>query len=685
MSIDKVNRIKYPNSEGVFKDFNPDLSDKYQQIFYSVSNQLFDKNPGLPRTEFINQQINIYNEMLIKDEKNIELIKLITIFSFLRDLLVQGWRIRKSKNNILMLAPPPIDDNKNKIFNRKKLQKERNIQLKIPSIIKFINRMERNKIFEGKEINITNLIGDKNVLISGIKELKNYDAAYGREKISKEVIKPYIQLVTNEKCKLTGYKLREIWRYFRYTWSIPYKSTPGRNQFYIVRDAAQPYHPIIGIFALGNAVLHLTKRDDYIGWTLEAIKGNLSKKSKLIEYEEIKSGDFNVRNKVQYSKSLETEEEYNERINVESKETLNLLTEFIESAIHEISIEGLINKNELKNPTEEVIEKLNNITSDLQKKQFNNKKSSKENVDWREESNSSLFKKKRSQELARLLEAKIVYLKTKEMYDSEKEIIHKLVKYKNGKYINIALQANRKRKIGSNVMEIIVCGSIPPYNEILGGKLVSMLACSPLVVKQYNDKYSHQVSEIASRMKGEEVVRDSRLAYLGTTSLYQSGSSQYNRIKIPAKSGKIEYKKLGETEGFGSVFFSEQTSRFISKMLEELEGGRKINNVFGEGTSPRMRLMRNGLAALGVSEEFTKHHTKRIVFGIELASNSLEFLQGKTDKLDYYMPLGDASAKTEEIIDFWKKRWFFKRIETVNIIERLNKFEKRSLKVSSFN
>nr|WP_251136951.1 Druantia anti-phage system protein DruA [Exiguobacterium sp. s193] len=545
--------------------------------------------------------------------------------------------------------------------------------------------MEKNKVFKGNEINITNLIGDKNTLISSINELKNYDITYEREKISKEAIKPYIQLVTNERCELTGYKLREIWRYFRYTWSIPYKSTPGRNQFYIVRDAAQSYHPIIGIFALGNSVLHLTKRDNYIGWTLESIKESLSKKTKIIEYEEIKSGDFNIRNKVQYSKSLETEEEYNIRINTESKEILSLLTDFIESAIREISIEGLIDQNELENPTKEVVEKLNNITIELQKKQFNNKRSPNEKLDWKKESNSSLFKKKRSQELSRLLEAKMVYLKTKDLSDSETEIINRLVKYKNGKYINIALQANRKRKIGSNVMEIIVCGAIPPYNEILGGKLVSMLACSPLVVKQYNDKYSHHVSEIASRMKGEEVVRDSRLAYLGTTSLYQSGSSQYNRIKIPTKSGRIEYKKLGETEGFGSVFFSNQTSSFISKMLEELEGGRKINNVFGEGTSPRMRLMRNGLAALGISEEFTKHHTKRIVFGIELASNSLEFLQGKTEKLDYYMSLEDASVKTEEIIDFWKKRWFLKRIETVDIINRLNKFEKRSLKVSLFN
>lgn len=52
---------------------------------------------------------------------------------------------------------------------------------------------------------------------------------------------------------------------------------PGRNLFYLVRDAAQECHPIIGIFALGNSVLNLTVRDDEIGWTVEAIAKKLKR------------------------------------------------------------------------------------------------------------------------------------------------------------------------------------------------------------------------------------------------------------------------------------------------------------------------------------------------------------------------------------------------------------------------
>ena len=62
-------------------------------------------------------------------------------------------------------------------------------------------------------------------------------------------------------------RLSDIWRYFRYTWSIPYKTMPGRNLYYLVRDRLQPCHPIIGIFALGNSVLNLTVRDDAVSYT----------------------------------------------------------------------------------------------------------------------------------------------------------------------------------------------------------------------------------------------------------------------------------------------------------------------------------------------------------------------------------------------------------------------------------
>ncbi len=66
-------------------------------------------------------------------------------------------------------------------------------------------------------------------------------------------------------------RLLDIWWYCRYTWSLPFQTQPSRRMFYLVRDAARPYHPIMGIAALGSAVVQISVRDHAIEWSLEAL------------------------------------------------------------------------------------------------------------------------------------------------------------------------------------------------------------------------------------------------------------------------------------------------------------------------------------------------------------------------------------------------------------------------------
>ena len=131
--------------------------------------------------------------------------------------------------------------------------------------------------------------------------------------------------------------------------------------------------------------------------------------------------------------------------------------------------------------------------------------------------------------------------------------------------IRNALVAQKTKHIGSSLLELNVCGAIPPYNEILGGKLVALLATSPQVIHDYKERYGHKASEIASRLKGEAVYRPADLVYVGTTSLYYVGSSQYNRLKIPGKifdtDFDIVWKKLGMTVGFGTRHISRKPSK----------------------------------------------------------------------------------------------------------------------------
>jgi hypothetical protein len=74
------------------------------------------------------------------------------------------------------------------------------------------------------------------------------------------------------------------------------------------------------------------------------------------------------------------------------------------------------------------------------------------------------------------------------------------------KALRIALHANKKTRIGSNMADILVCGAVPPYREMLGGKLVAMMMASPRVIRDYEQRYGGQPSEITSRLAGRPVV-----------------------------------------------------------------------------------------------------------------------------------------------------------------------------------
>ena len=652
--------------EEIFELFEPKFDDEYRELFVKLIDKL-DKTFPHYRSKVIKNEI----DTIFWDEDNLENIKYKTSLLVLIDLLSQGWEleIKDKKIYLKMSSQNSVDKN----YIRYRLGSEKKAQLNEVSVAKFIASMEKEKDFNGEKISILNLVGDKNVLISRIKRRDN------------KIVEPYVQLVTRERDEYSGYQLSDIWRYFRYTWSIPYKTMPGRNLFYLVRDAAQSYHPVMGIFALGNSVLNLTVRDDDIGWTLEAVKKQMSRKVQRECYEETVSGTNGKKVIIKKERFLESESEYLARIVPLSKDIIENLQRNIKNAIEEVYVKDLGYHRKTKYPKPEYIEELKALSEELRQIAINNEKT-KEVKDYESEAQTILFKKKRAIELSRLLEAMNIFNK----YKNEEYCIwlQDMLRNDDGKKaINVALVANRKTKIGSNMMEIIVCGSIPPYNELLGGKLVSILACSPQVIRDYNERYVNQVSEIASRMKGEKVIRDSRLAFLGTTSLYSVGSSQYNRIKVPVNTDfTLEYRKVGITEGYGTVYFSKSTTTSMMRVCELIDGGRRINNIFGEGTSPRFRLISKGLASIGIkSEAFLQHYSPRIVYSMDLASNAKEFLRGETDELKYPFDINseeDINLETQKLIDFWYERWLERRITTVDIVTRLESFNIDSITVS---
>lgn len=656
------------SDDEILELFSPQLSEENERRFQALISQIDDAFPAR-RAQVVQWALDAY----LGDENDIESMKYITVLHVLIDLAQQGWELEVHEGKLYLKMS--VEHSTDKDYIRYRLSSERRAQFQEESVRQFIESMEEERPFNGMKISIKNLIGDPQVLIRRIQEHND------------PIVLPYIQAVTRAKDTYTGYWLSDIWRYFRYTWSIPYKTMPGRNLFYLVRDEAQPLHPVIGIFALGNSVLNLTVRDDEIGWTVEAIAQQLQRKQEIIYSKQQVSGTLGKTVIAKNCRYLETEAEYKERVDDYALKTMNALLKNLKQAIDDLYVRDLDYHRGTKYPTQEKVDELRRLAEDLQELAIDNKKTSLADTSFEQEAQEPLFKKKRAGELARLLEAKRVFNRYKK--DNLLEWLSLLMHTDEGrKAVNVALVANRKTKIGSNMMEIIVCGAIPPYNELLGGKLVSILACSPRVIRDCTEKYKKQVSEIASRMKGKRVIRDSRLAFLGTTSLYSIGSSQYNRIKVPISDDySLQYKKMGITEGYGTVYFSKKTTTSMMRILELQDGGRRINNIFGEGTSPRFRLISRGLSSIGIrSNAFLRHYSPRIVYSIELAKNTNDFLCGVTEDLDYPFDIhnqNQVERMTQELIDYWYQRWLTRRLDSVDLVSRLQAFEKSDILVST--
>jgi len=226
--------------------------------------------------------------------------------------------------------------------------------------------------------------------------------------------------------------------------------------------------------------------------------------------------------------------------------------------------------------------------------------------------------------------------------------------------------------VGTEIADLTVCGAIAPYNALLGGKLVSMLAVSPSVIRAYRERYSDYASVIASSMAGRPIRRRTNLVFIGTTSLYGSGSSQYNRVRIPAEvlGGReaVEFRKLGRSRSFGTSHLSDQTVTALVRLSEQSRTGVRVNSIFGEGVNPKLRKVRDGMDLLGwPSEELMRHGRQRIVYGVSLVSNLLPYLIGAESEPHYFFRR-NVKDDVERISEWWITRWLSPRRRSAEVL-----------------
>ena len=574
------------------------------------------------------------------------------------DLVRQRWRVRVRNGEVEVCHPKELyaDPQAEKERVRRQELLKRDEHLKRPAVANFVRNMERQRLHGNQFVSIFSLMRDGRELAEALRKVRERSGPRRREAL-REVVDPYLSFVTEDiHCELTGLRLQDVWRYFRYTWSNQYTSTPGRMMAVLIRDRAAPMHPVIGIAALGSPVVQIKQRDTWIGWHPSVFFENVT------ETPSPRLGEW--------------------------------LRRVVTTAIGEIYTDDLVADDivhlaELRKPSPSTFAHLHEYAREQRKlhHRYVNAREHKENVmsrrdndggeRWIAKAQTHLFRSKRALAFADMLRARLLIDKYLGPIPTSAQVAA-LLGDREGK--RAALRILRKAKadrVGIAMADIVVCGAVPPYNAILGGKLVAMLSASPQMVEAYRERYQAAESEIASSMAARPIIRPAQLVFLGTTSLYGVGSSQYNRVRVPAErlggraGDEIRYRELGRSRSFGTSQYSEATVEALVRLVHHSNGGQRVNSIFGEGVSPKLRKVRDGLDALRFpSDHLLLHGRRRIVYGVTLVRNTREFLLGLEDKPDYLFSNSGAKA-TASISEWWRERWLSRRIDQDRVLEEV--------------
>lgn len=568
----------------------------------------------------------------------------------LRDLVLQGWTAGSDDDGIYVLPPQfrlgTDDAEERKSELRDSFRFVVADQLLSAPVSTFVTKMERDGV---------------GALFADGPELAERIGAARRTGDITAAIHPVLELVSPEARDVeTGLRLQDVWRYARLQWSIPYQPTPGRNLHYLIRDAAGPGHPVIGIAALGNAILGLAERDDALGWSLASLSARLTSGT-AAERRRI------ARHLVEFMRE-EQQRIYTDDLEIgglASAEAIQYLRR-VEDAADTARKNDLAKAGDARTDDYELIRQAHNLVDDGRA----------EEVDWSSIARTHLYRRKRAGNLAETLRALDV-LDRAEIEQHPDRLTALMATEVGQRAVGTVLRRIKQQAIAENVMEIITCGAVAPYQQLLGGKLVAMLMTSPQVVGDVQERYKGKVSLIASGMAGRPMYRTPTLALLTTSSLYAVGSAQYNRIRIPGevvgRSGDIRYERVGSTESFGTVqFASDTTDALLAAARLANRKRRLVNNLFGEGMSPKLRSLRLGLDALGLPpDEYLRHHSPRLLYAVPLATNVADVLFGLTRRPRYVLPTAGGERTTKAIANHWAQRWLKSRLERPEALDRL--------------
>jgi len=186
-------------------------------------------------------------------------------------------------------------------------------------------------------------------------------------------------------------------------------------------------------------------------------------------------------------------------------------------------------------------------------------------------------------------------------------------------------------------------GALPPYNELLGGKLAAMVLASKDLREVYEAKYRDRVTFLEKR------TIPARLLYVYTTGAYGK-SSIYERLRD--RDGNPISIRIGETRGRGIMHITDEVYDLVVKFLES-RGKAVVKGIAG-GPSQKLRRVEKACRLLRIPN-VANHGHRRSIYIFPHVSNLKEAILGEEPEY--------IDRSFEELSSWWKERWAIPRAE----------------------
>jgi len=197
-----------------------------------------------------------------------------------------------------------------------------------------------------------------------------------------------------------------------------------------------------------------------------------------------------------------------------------------------------------------------------------------------------------------------------------------------------------------SLMDAYVVGAMPPYNQLLGGKLIASLVKTTDIASVFREKYKERTGIISNQKKNPYLAAVTVTSALGRSSLY-------NRLKL--QNYRL-FDYLGDTGGWGHFHFPDDIFRDLCSLIERSSTGVSKSYSYGQGPNWRMRTIRAGLSTLGIDADLLNHGFKRELYFCELATNAKDILLGRRKRPKY-----ESLKSATEVSALAMNRWVLPR------------------------